>query len=132
MAAEAGRALLLKLGVGTNATTIAGQTETSFEINGAPVPITNKDSGGKRVLGAGFGESSLSVGAKGKGTGAVPFTTLSGYAEDRSLNDYTLVYDDGSIITGSFQLTKFAAAGAEGGDQNWDMTLESSGDWSNV
>lgn len=132
MAAEPGRLFLLKLGVGTNATTIAAQTETGFEINGEPVDMTNKDSAGKRTLLAAAGKASLSVSAKGKLTGVANFTTLAGYAEDRTLNDYTLNYDDGSIITASMQLTKFAASAGEGEVGNYDISLESSGDWSNA
>lgn len=132
MAAEAGRLFLLKLGTGTNATTIAAQTETSFEINGDAVDMTNKDSAGKKTLLASAGSSQISVSAKGKLTGVANFTTLAGYAEDRTLNDFTLAYDDGSVITGSFQLTKFAASAAEGEVGNYDISLLSSGDWSNA
>lgn len=132
MAAEAGRLFLLKLDVGTNATTIAAQTETSFEINGDAVDMTNKDSAGKKTLLAAAGSAQIQVTARGKLTGIAAFTTLAGYAEDRTLNSFTLAYDDGSIITGSFQLTKFGASAAEGEVGNYDLTLLSSGDWSNA
>lgn len=130
MAADAGRNFLLKIGTGTNATTVAAQRETSFEINGETVDITTKDSAGKRDLGAQFGKSSLSISARGVLTGVAASTTLAGYAEDRTLNAFTLAYDNSKVITASFQVTKFSAAGSEGGEQTYELTLESSGDWS--
>ena len=67
MAAERGSAFLLKLGGGNPATyaTVAGLKTTQLAINGDPVAITNKDSGGWRELLSGGGVRSVSVAASG-------------------------------------------------------------------
>ena len=53
MAAEKGSAFLLKIGDGESPptySTIAGLRTTQLSVNGEPVAITNKDSGGWREL----------------------------------------------------------------------------------
>jgi TP901-1 family phage major tail protein len=130
MAAEAGRNFLLKLKSGTNLTTVAAMLETSFEVNGEMVDITNKDSAGKRTLLAGGGKSSLSITASGILTDVAHSTTLMGYAEDRTINDFQLNFDTDLTVTASCQVTKFGASGAEGDASKYSITLESSGDWS--
>lgn len=130
MAAEAGRAFLLKLKSGTDTTTIAGMLETGFEINGEAVDITNKDSAGKRTLLAGGGKSSMSITASGILTGVAHTTTLTGLAEDRTFQDFQINFDTDLTATASCQVTKFAATGGDGDASKFSITLESTGDWS--
>ena len=67
MAAERGSAFLLKIGDGEEPpaySTVAGLKTTQLSINGDPVAITNKDSGGWRELLTGAGVRSVSVDCK--------------------------------------------------------------------
>ena len=62
MAAEKGSAFLLKIGDGESPvgyTTIAGLRTTQMTVNGEPVAITSKDSGGWRQLLSGAGVRSV-------------------------------------------------------------------------
>ena len=62
MAAEKGSAFLLKIGDGESPvgyTTIDGLRTTQMTVNGEPVAITSKDSGGWRQLLSGAGVRSV-------------------------------------------------------------------------
>ncbi|MBI2235342.1 MAG: hypothetical protein HYU60_00020 [Magnetospirillum sp.] len=127
MAVQKGRDFLLKLGTAAAGSTIAGMKTTSFTVNGEAVDATSKDSGGNRTLLAGAGTTAVSVAATGLLTGSSQSTTLLGYALDKSLNTYALIFDNGDTVEGSFQLTKFEAAGDFNKEQTYSIALESSG-----
>lgn len=127
MAAQKGRSFILKLGTAAAGTKIAAMRETSFTINGEAVESTNKDSSGWRELVDGAGTTSMTISASGVLTGVAQAQTLRGYAADKSLNAYGIVWDDGDTLDASFQLTVFEAAGSHNGEQTYSITLESSG-----
>lgn len=127
MAAEAGRNFLLKTGTATAATTIAAQTQTSMRINGEMVDITNKDSAGMRTLLSGAGKASVQIQASGILTATDAHGTLRSAALNRTLADYTLVYDTNDTLQAQFQITEYSAEGAEGDASKFSITLESSG-----
>jgi len=125
--AQPGRTLLLYDGL-SSATLIAAMRSTSFTIQGAAVDVTDKSSSGQyRELLAGAGVVSVSVSAKGLLSGVDQTQTLVTRTITRSVNDYRLVFDDGDILEGAFQLVHFEASGDYKDEQTYALTLESAG-----
>jgi len=114
MAAEKGSAFLLKIGDGESPvgyTTIAGLRTTQMSINGDPVVITNKDSGGWRQLLSGAGVRSVSVSGAGVFTGSdaetialsdtldIDSAEIEGILSDDAIPSLTfeVIAEDGSV-----------------------------------
>lgn len=130
MAASSGRNFKLYDGTGGGKTLIAAMRQTSFTMNGETVDVTTKDSTNQaRELLAGGGITSMSISASGLLTANAQATTMLGRVKARSLDAYTLEFDNGDTITGSFQMTSFGGAGAYNDAQTYEMSLESSGDF---
>lgn len=130
MAAEKGSAFLLKVGDGGDPpvySTVAGMRTTQLSINGEPVVITNKDSGGWRELLTGAGVRSVSVSGAGIFTGSVAETRLKNNALAGSLDDYELSFESGERMQGSFLIARLDYAGDFNGERNYTLALESSG-----
>ncbi|MEM8696495.1 MAG: phage tail protein [Pseudomonadota bacterium] len=130
MAAEKGSAFLLKVGDGGDPpvyNTVAGMRTTQLSINGEPVVITNKDSGGWRELLTGAGVRSVSVSGAGIFTGSVAETRLKNNALAGTLDDYELSFESGERMQGSFLIARLDYAGDFNGERNYTLALESSG-----
>lgn len=130
MAAEKGLAFLLKVGDGGDPlvySTVAGMRTTQLSINGEPVVITNKDSGGWRELLTGAGVRSVSVSGAGIFTGSVAETRLKNNALAGSLDDYELSFESGERMQGEFLISRLDYAGDFNGERNYTLALESSG-----
>ncbi|RED16043.1 phage tail tube protein [Parasphingopyxis lamellibrachiae] len=130
MAAEKGSAFLLKVGDGGDPpvySTVAGMRTTQLSINGEPVVITNKDSGGWRELLTGAGVRSVSVSGAGIFTGSVAETRLKNNALAGSLDDYELSFESGERMQGEFLIARLDYSGDFNGERNYTLALESSG-----
>lgn len=135
MAAEKGSAFLLKVGDGGDPpvySTVAGMRTTQLSINGEPVVITNKDSGGWRELLTGAGVRSVSVSGAGIFTGSAAETRLKNNALAGSLDDYQLSFESGERMQGEFLIARLDYAGDFNGERNYTLALESSGEIVNV
>ena len=131
MAAERGSAFLLKIGDGgvTPAyATVAGLKTTQLSINGDPVVITNKGSGGWHELLSGAGVRSVSVAASGIFTGSSAEVKVRGLALGGGLEDYELSFESGERMRGRFLVTRLEYAGDFNGERNYTIALESSGE----
>src|SRR5262245_10991004 len=110
--ARTGRTLLVYDGIGTGGPVIAAPLQTSCTIQGASVDGTDKSSTGQyRELLAGAGVVSVSISAKGLMSGAVQTQTLISRTIARSIDNYTLAFDNGDTLSGGFQIVQFEAAG---------------------
>jgi len=130
MAAERGSAFLLKVGDGGSPavySTVAGLKTTQLSINGDPVVITNKDSGGWRQLLSGAGVRSVSVAASGIFTGSAAEAKLRSLALIGDIADYELSFESGERMRGAFLVTRLEYAGDFNGERNYTLPLESSG-----
>lgn len=130
MAAEKGSAFLLKIGDGATPVTyatVAGLRTTQLSINGDPVVVTSKDSGGWREYLSGAGVRSVSVAGAGIFTGSAAETRLKGNALAGLLDDYELSFESGETMRGRFLLTKLDYAGDFNGERTYTLALESSG-----
>lgn len=130
MTAEKGSAFLLKVGDGGAPaiySTVAGLRTTQLSINGEPVVITNKDSGGWRELLSGAGVRSVSVAGAGVFTGSAAETRLRNNALAGALDDYELAFEGGERMQGRFLIARLDYAGDFNGERNYTLALESSG-----
>ena len=130
MAAQKGRALLMKLGNSGSPetfTTIGGMRSTSISINDETVDITNKDSGTARTLLANGGILSMSVSGSGVFTDSASETTLRADLNQAALTNYQFLIPDFGTYTGAFQLTSLEYAGEYNGEVTYSFTFESSG-----
>ena len=134
MAAGKGSSFLLKdTSTGTPAT-IGGLRSTSMTINGEAVDITSKDSNAfissgndkARDLLQGGGVRSMTLSASGVFTDSSTENILRGFAFDGAIQNYDLVFSDGSKISGAFLVTSYERAGEFNGEETYSVTLESS------
>ena len=135
MAAQKGSSFLLKDNSGGSAVVIGGLRSTSMTINGEIVDITAKDSATftgssghdiGRALGSNMGIRSMTVSASGVFTDSSTENIMRGFAFDGAIQNYDLVFSDGSKISGAFLITSYERAGEYNGEETYSVTLESS------
>src|SRR3954471_17254761 len=130
MAAEKGSAFLLKVGDGAEPpafATVAGLRTTQMSVNGEPVNVTSKDSGGWRELLSGAGVRSVSVAGSGIFTGSAAETRLKSNALAGLIDDYELSFESGETLRGRFLISRLDYSGDYNGERNYSLSLESSG-----
>ncbi|HEY9092179.1 phage tail protein [Parasphingorhabdus sp.] len=135
MAAENGNSFLLKIGDGGDPvgySTIAGLRTTQLSVNGAPVAITNKDSGGWRELLSGAGVRSVSVSGAGVFTGSAAELRIKNHALAGEIDAYELSFEGGDKMRGDFLVTRLDYSGDYNGERTYTLSLESSGAVINV
>ena len=134
MAAWKGSSFLLKDNSTGTPATIGGLRSTSMTINGEAVDITSKDSNAfissgndkARDLLQGGGVRSMTISASGVFTDSSTENILRGFAFDGAIQNYDLVFSDGSKISGAFLITSYERAGEFNGEETYSVTLESS------
>ena len=134
MPAGKGSSFLLKDNSTGTPATIGGLRSTSMTINGEAVDITSKDSNAfissgndkARDLLQGGGVRSMSITASGVFTDSSTENILRGFAFDGAIQNYDLVFSDGSKISGAFLVTSYERAGEFNGEETYSVTLESS------
>ena len=130
MAAEKGRAFLLKIGDGVNPETfdvVGGMRSTSLRINNEMVDVTNKMSGGWREILPGAGLRKISLSGSGIFTDSASETSLQAKALTSSVDNYEIVFESGAKFSGAFQVTSLEYAGDYNGERTYSIALESSG-----
>ena len=134
MPAGKGSSFLLKDNSTGTPATIGGLRSTSMTINGEAVDITTKDSNAfissgndkARDLLQGGGVRSMSLTASGVFTDSSTENLVRGFAFDGAIQNYDLVFSDGSKIAGAFLITSYERAGEFNGEETYSLTLESS------
>lgn len=130
MAAEKGRAFLLKIGDGGGPeafTAVGGMRSTSLRINNEMVDVTNKTSNGWRDILAGAGVRHVSLGGSGIFTDSTSEGLLQAKALASSVDNYEIVFESGDKFSGAFQVTSLEFAGDYNGERTYNIALESSG-----
>ena len=134
MPAGKGSSFLLKDNSTGTPATIGGLRSTSMTINGEAVDITSKDSNAfissgndkARDLLQGGGVRTMTISASGVFTDSSTENILRGFAFDGAIQNYDLVFSDGSKISGAFLITSYERAGEFNGEETYSVTLESS------
>ena len=115
MAAQKGRALLMKIGNAASPevfTTIGGMRSTSITLNDEAVDITNKDTtNDARSLLAAAGIKSMSVSGNGVFTDSASETTLYGKWHAAANANYQFLIPNLVTFTGAFMLETLEYAG---------------------
>lgn len=129
MAAQKGRDLLVL----KNAVAIAGLRETSVAHGGSPIDITSKSDSGARTLASFSGTETIDI----SGSGVFDDDTIrniafGGPTVSKLLTDITLEWGDGSTMSGDFYLASFTSAGSHGGEETYDIALQSSDVWTHT
>ncbi|EAQ28344.1 hypothetical protein NAP1_12133 [Erythrobacter sp. NAP1] len=130
MPAQNGSAFLLKIsdqGSPVAYRTVAGLRTTQMTINGDPVAITHKQSGGWRDLLSGAGTRSVSVSAAGIFLGSTEEGAVRSHALAGTIDDYELSFEDGEKLRGRFLVQRLDYSGDFNGERNYTLQLESSG-----
>tara|TARA_X000001382_G_scaffold88633_2_gene63418 strand:- start:4679 stop:5107 length:429 start_codon:yes stop_codon:yes gene_type:complete len=133
MAAGKGSSFLLKENSTGTPATVGGMRSTSMSINGEMVDITTKDSNAfissgndkARDILQGGGIRSMSLSASGVFTDSSTENLVRGFAFDGAIQNYDLVFSDGSKIAGAFLITSYERAGEYNGEETYSVTLES-------
>ncbi|MEO0061497.1 MAG: hypothetical protein RLZZ08_57 [Pseudomonadota bacterium] len=130
MTAQKGSAFLLKISDGNQPAvyqTVAGLRTTQMSINGDPVVVTSKDSGGWRDLLPGAGTRSVSVSAAGIFLGSQAETLVRTHVLSGQIANYELSFDGGEKMRGNFLVQRLDYAGDFNGERSYTLQLESSG-----
>ena len=130
MAAEKGRAFLIKRGDGATSetfTTVAGLRSTSLTINNETVGITSKDSSGVRELLADGGVASITVSGSGVFSDSAGEVLIQTAALAMTLDNYEIIFESGDKFGGAYQVTSYERSGEHNGEVAYSLTLESSG-----
>ena len=134
MAAGKGSSFLLKDNSTGTPATVGGLRSTSMTINGEAVDITTKDSNAfissgndkARDLLQGGGVRSMTLSASGVFTDSSTENNVRGFTFDGAIQNYDLIFSDGSKISGAFLITSYERAGEFNGEETYSLTLESS------
>ena len=127
MAAQRGKALLLKVDISGTMTTIGGMRATSMTLNDESVDITNKDSGSQRELLPAGGILSMSITASGVFTDSTAEQTLRSAYGTSTFKSYNVIVPDLGTYAGTFMIASLEYAGEYNGEATYSVTLESSG-----
>ena len=127
MAAQRGKALLLKIDVSGTMTTVGGMRSTSMTLNDEAVDISNKDSGSFRELLPAGGIQSMSISASGVFTDSTAETNLRAAYGTSTFKSYNIIVPDLGTYAGTFMIASLEYAGEYNGEATYSVTLESSG-----
>ena len=127
MAAQRGKALLLKIDVSGTMTTVGGMRSTSMTLNDEAVDITNKDSGSFRELLPAGGIQSMTITASGVFTDSTAETTSRAAYGTSTFSSYNVIVPDLGTYAGTFMIASLEYAGEYNGEATYSVTLESSG-----
>lgn len=130
MAAEKGRAFVLKIGDGATVeafTTVGGMRTTGVTINGESVDVSDKDTAGWRELLEGAGLKSASVSGSGVFKNTASEATVRTAVLNQTIDNYEIVFESGDKFTGAFLPNKLEYTGEYNGARQYSLNLESSG-----
>ena len=127
MAAQRGKALLLKIDISGTMTTVGGMRSTSMTLNDEAVDITNKDSGSFRELLPAGGIQSMTITASGVFTDSTAEQTLRSAYGTSTFKSYNVIVPDLGTYAGTFMIASLEYAGEYNGEATYSVTLESSG-----
>ncbi|HEY8352565.1 MAG TPA: phage major tail protein, TP901-1 family [Sphingomonadales bacterium] len=130
MAAEKGRAFLLKIGDGGSPetfTTIGGMRSTSLSINNEMVDVTHKGSNGWREMLAGAGTRTVAITGAGIFTDSAAERSFQARVLAASIDNYEAVFESGDRFRGPFLAVSLEYAGDYNGERTYNLRLESAG-----
>lgn len=129
MAAQKGKNFVLKISDGATTpayAVVGGMRSTGITINNETVDISDKSNTWRELL-PGAGIRSVSISASGVFKDTTTEGLINDAAMDDTLEDYQIVFEDGAMFAGAFQVTSLEYTGEYNGARQYSMSLESSG-----
>ena len=130
MAVGKGRNILIKISDGASPgtfSTVAGIRTRTITINNEQVDITDSDSAPWRHLLGDAGLRTMSISGAGVFQDDAAYNSIQNEAINGSLQEYQVVFENGDIFQGLFQVASLEEAGEHVGEQTYSLTLESAG-----
>lgn len=130
MAAKKGRMMLIKVSDGTSPgtfSTLGGIRSKTITINNEQVDITTDDEAPWRILLGNVGLRSVAISGSGVFQDDAAINTLEDFALSGGIEDYQIVFENGDIIQGRFQVASFEYSGEHTAEQTFSLSLESAG-----
>lgn len=128
MAAQKGRSILLKIGDGLSGpsfSTVGGIRSKTLTVNNETVDITDSDNAPWRVLMADAGIRSVALSGSGVFKDEDAINSVEDLALSGQVEDFQMVFGNGDIMQGLFQVTSFEYGGEHNGEQTYSIALES-------
>lgn len=120
-----GRKLKIKKG----GVTLLGIRSKTFTYNGEPIDLTDGEDDGFRVLDEETGERSIDISFDGVVKDSIFRDLALGQEASLFLDDITLEWPNGDVLTGNFYLSSFEETGAYKDALTMSGQLQSSGPW---
>jgi len=131
MAAQKGKTFVLKIGDGATSevfVTIGGMRTTAITINNTSVDITDKDSDSWTELLADAGGRNVTIRAGGVFKDTAAETSVLDAAMQALIDNYEVVFEDGSKFSGGFQIESLEYTGDNNDVRQYSFNLVSSGE----
>lgn len=132
MAAQKGKALLVKIGDGGGPetfTAVMGLRSKTMTFNAEQVDITNSDSANEwRELLAGAGVKSASFSGQGVFLDDAVAATMRAEFFNQTNPNFEITIPDFGTVTGPFQVASLEYAGEHNGETTYSLSLESAGE----
>lgn len=125
--ATSGKLVLLKIGSGGTATTIATARTNSFTINHTVVDTSTKRDGGWGSILSGGGVTSMTIALDGVFENETYDKTLRGFGVDGTSNEFTIITGNGDTFVGKFVITSYQVGGAYNEAETFQATLQNDG-----
>jgi TP901-1 family phage major tail protein len=130
MAAQRGRDILLKISDGASPgtfTSIAGLRSKTMTLNNETVDITTSDDAPWRQLLGDTGLRSVSLSGSGVFEDDAAVNSCEELALNGNLQEFQIVFGNGDLFQGLFQVTSFEYGGEHTAEQTYSISLESGG-----
>lgn len=126
--ARSGKLVLLQLGSGAGATTIATAKTNSMTINHTVVDTTTKKENGWGSILSGGGVHEMTISLEGIYHNESYDRTLRGYGMDGTSQEYTIINGHGDTWVGNFVITSYGIGGEMGGSETFTASLRNDGE----
>lgn len=126
--AKSGKLVLVQLGTGVTATTIATAKQNSLTINNSVVDTTTKKENGWGSTLSGGGVREMTTTLEGIYHNTEYDRTLRNYGMDGTSNEYTIINGHGDKWEGKFVITSYGVGGEMGGAETFTASLKNDGE----
>lgn len=126
--AKSGKLVLVQLGEGVGAVTIATAKQNSLSINNSVVDTTTKKENGWGSTLSGGGVREMTTSIEGVYHNTAYDRTLRQYGMDGTSNVYTIINGHGDKWIGNFVITAYGVGGEMGGAETFTASLKNDGE----
>ena len=128
MSAYSGKLVLLQMLIDKDYQVIGGMRTTKFSVNNNLIDMSNKSSGRWKSILEGAGIASASISCSGLFTNSESEKRVRKAAFNSEAREYKITFGSGDCIKGKFVISSYERIGDYIGEEQYDITLESSGE----